>query len=227
MSSDLDEVARPSDGSVLLIRHGQSVWNAARRWQGMADTPLSELGQRQAASAAGALAALDIAFAEMWSSQLSRARQTASIIAEILAIEPVRHEERLREVDAGPWQGLTPDEIEQRWPGYLAGQQRPDGFEATEIVLERTMAALGDLARRGRELGAPIAAVTHSGVIRTLRQHLGGRGQRIANLEAVWITASPDRSGRLEFGLGPSLVLVDDRLSTVGAFERPGHIPVD
>lgn len=193
----------------------------------MADTPLSEFGRRQAQHGAAVLAAVDMGFAEMWSSQLTRAHQTASIMAEQLAIAPVRFEPRLREVDAGPWQGLTPDEIEQQWPGYLAAQRRPDGFETTDLVLGRSIEALGDLAQRSRELGAPVAVVTHSGVIRSIRQHFGGRSQRIANLEALWITAVPDRSGRLELGLGPSFLLVDENLSTTGAFERSGSVSVD
>ena len=210
-----------SAGELLLIRHGQSTWNAAHRWQGMADAPLSDLGRTQAQMAATTLADLmadlGIGFGAMWSSPLDRARATAEIIAEGLGLGAVSIDDRLREIDAGPWEGLTPTEIEERWPGYLASNRRPEGFEPTEAVAERTLAALADLGRHSREVGAPVAVASHSGIIRTLRSLTGRRGSRVANLEAVWVRPADD--GTVE--LGESLLLIDESILTPGSFVEP------
>ena len=117
--------------SLLVIRHGQSEWNAVGRWQGRADVALDEAGRLQAAEAALALGTFDA----IWSSDLQRAHLTASIIGEILGIGPVLVDPRLAETDVGPWQGLTQREVEEGWPGYLAARRRP--LEARSIVLGR------------------------------------------------------------------------------------------
>ncbi len=213
--------------AVLLIRHGQSEWNAARRWQGMADSPLTDLGHHQATSAAEALATIagdplnEIDFAECWSSHLGRARATAAVIGERLGIDTGHIEERLREVDAGPWEGLSIDEIEASWPGYLDEERRPDGFETLDSVLERSLAALGDLAARAVQIGRPLIVVTHSGVMRAIRAHFGRGGERVGNLDGCWITAvkADDDSG-IELGLGDTLILLDESLMTPGGFEQ-------
>src|SRR3954465_8515375 len=96
---------------VLMVRHGQSTWNALGRWQGQADPPLSDLGRDQARAAARALGAMDAVFAP----DLHRATETAHIIATDLGIGPVLIDERLRERDAGEWSGLTRDEIHERY----------------------------------------------------------------------------------------------------------------
>lgn len=213
--------------AVLLIRHGQSEWNAARRWQGMADSPLTEFGQRQAMAAADTLAGIvadpttDLAFAECWSTQLGRARATAAIIADRLGIETGPIETRLCEIDAGPWEGLTIDEIEAAWPGYLDEQRRPDGFETLDSVIARSLEALADLATRAVDLGAPLIVVTHSGVMRAIRGHFGRAAERVGNLDGCWITATPtDGGGTVEIGLGETVVLLDESLMTPGGFEQ-------
>src|SRR5207302_10768657 len=110
---------------LLLVRHGESEWNAVGRWQGWADPPLSELGQRQAAVAARAVGAVDA----IVSSDLQRASQTAAIIAGELGIGPVVVDVALRERAAGTSTGLTRDEIDEQFPGSLANGERPDGYE--------------------------------------------------------------------------------------------------
>src|SRR5262245_40290829 len=81
---------------LLLVRHGQSTWNADGRWQGQGDPPLSPLGERQAAEAAERVQAMDA----LWSSDLRRAWQTAEIIGARASLA-VHLEGRLRERDAG------------------------------------------------------------------------------------------------------------------------------
>lgn len=100
---------------LLLIRHGQSEWNADGRWQGQADPPLTDLGRAQARHAARSLGVVDAIVA----SDLQRAAETAAIIAEELGVGPLVLEPGLRERDAGEWSGLTRAEIERDWPGYL------------------------------------------------------------------------------------------------------------
>ena len=86
---------------ILLVRHGQSTWNADGRWQGRADPPLSELGVRQAEVAAETIA--DHGITRVWASPLVRAHQTASIVAQRLGLA-VENDTRLQERDAGEWQ---------------------------------------------------------------------------------------------------------------------------
>ena len=100
---------------VLLVRHGQSEWNAEGRWQGQADPPLTDLGRLQAREAAGALGTVDA----VWASDLQRAVETATVIADQLGVGPVVVDPDLRERDAGEFSGLTRPEIAARFPGYL------------------------------------------------------------------------------------------------------------
>ena len=123
---------------VLLVRHGQSEWNADGRWQGQADPPLTDLGRLQAREAARALGAVDA----VWASDLQRAVETATIIADDLGVGPVVLDPDLRERDAGEFSGLTRPEIADRFPGYLDDGRRPPGWEPDEALLARALRAL-------------------------------------------------------------------------------------
>ena len=87
---------------ILVVRHGQSVWNADGRWQGQADPPLSELGQSQAASASARIGLVD----GIYASDLLRAHHTAEIVAAPIGSD-VALDPRLRERAAGDWEGRT------------------------------------------------------------------------------------------------------------------------
>jgi broad specificity phosphatase PhoE len=164
---------------ILLLRHGQSVWNAAGRWQGRADPPLSPLGREQAQVASEALEGGAVIF----SSDLVRARETAEILA---GRHEVRIDPRLRERDGGEWTGLTRPEIEERWPGYLADGRRPDGFETDEEVIERAWAALTRIVEEVPD--GVVVVVSHGGLIRALERHLGlGDGGAVPNLGGRWV----------------------------------------
>lgn len=183
--------------SLFVVRHGESTWNADRRWQGRADPPLSERGERQARSAAiGQLGDLN----GVVTSSLRRARDTGALIAEISRLplrEPVA---ALAERSAGPWEGLTRAEIDQRFPGYLAEGRRPDGYEPDESVVARALAALESLATVW--VGHRLMVVTHGGVIHALERHVAvetGEWRRLGNLEGRWFHYE-DRSFRAESG---------------------------
>jgi len=169
----------------LLLRHGESEWNRLGRWQGRADVPLTDEGVVQACRAAYSLDR----FSVVASSHLERARITAEIIAEAHGSKVIV-DERLAEVDVGPWQGLTRVEIERGWPGHLDEWRKPPGFETDDAVRSRVVAALVDLAAH-----APRAlVVSHSGVIRTLRHVLGAPNPRLGNLSGSWFGIGPDGS---------------------------------
>ena len=144
---------------IALVRHGQTDWNRSRRIQGATDIPLNDVGRRQARDAADALAGGD--WGAVYSSPLSRAAETGSIIAARLGLpEPVAIE-GLAERTYGQAEGLTGSEVRERF----AGAPVP-GRESTESVLARALAALDDLAERHPDDG--IVVVSHGGVIGAL-----------------------------------------------------------
>src|SRR5262245_23289188 len=143
---------------ILVVRHGQSTWNADGRWQGQADPPLSALGIAQAEAAARAVDGVET----IWASDLERARHTAEILAAEHGLDVVA-DARLRERAAGEWTGLTRAEIDEQFPGALAERRRPPGFEHDEQLLVRALAALRDLA--AALAGGTAIVVTHGGVI--------------------------------------------------------------
>jgi probable phosphoglycerate mutase len=166
--------------NVLVARHGQSEWNATGRWQGQADPPLSDLGRAQAAGAATLLGAFDAIIA----SDLDRALTTAMIIAAHLGIGPVLVEPDFRERHAGEYQGLTRDEIEERYPGNLDAGIWPPGWEPDTSVHARVD---DGLARVKAEIGSgDVLIVSHGGVIYSLESHHGATHERISNLGARW-----------------------------------------
>jgi broad specificity phosphatase PhoE len=178
---------------ILVVRHGQSTWNADGRWQGQADPPLSELGIAQAEAAAVG-AAIDGVRA-IWASDLERARHTASILAAAYGIDVVS-DPRLRERDAGEWEGLTRAQIEEQYPGALAARQRPPGFEADDVLVVRALAALEELA--ATLAGGTAIVVTHGGVILAVERHLGEEWTPVANLEGRWLVV--DGGGAMRLG---------------------------
>ncbi|MEO9223936.1 MAG: histidine phosphatase family protein [Acidimicrobiales bacterium] len=185
--------------NVLLVRHGQSVWNATGRWQGQADPELSDLGRVQAASATAAIGNVDLVVA----SDLVRASETAEIIAEQLGIGPVVLDPDLRERDAGEWSGLTRPEIHERYPGYLPDDpqtilhggssdpletagRRPPGWEDDASLTMRALRALRRM--HAASPGGAVLAVTHGGVVMALERDLGVPAGKLANLGARWVT---------------------------------------
>lgn len=182
----------PADGAthVLALRHGQSEWNALGRWQGQADTSLTPKGEDQARLAAEALAAEAHAFDAIWASDLQRARRTAEIAAGVLGVGDVHLDARLRETHAGEWQGLTRDEIESAWPGYLAADRRPPSFEDYDDAGRRMLDALVDIAST-RPHGGHVLVISHTGVIRAARRLHDAPDFLLPNLGGGWFTVHP------------------------------------
>ena len=168
--------------NLLLARHGQSEWNAAGRWQGQADPPLSDLGRAQARGAAQQAGSFDAIFA----SDLERALHTATIISSAIGVGPVIVDPRLKERDAGEFSGLTRDEIEVQFPDALETRRWPPGWEPDESLQRRALAALHDIFDHTGGYG-DVLAVSHGGVIYALEAHLGWHHERIANLGGRWL----------------------------------------
>ena len=102
---------------IVLVRHGQTEWNRVERFRGRADVPLNETGLAQA-EATGRRVASEWQPVCVYSSPLSRAVKTAEAIARHFDL-PVHVHPGLADIDYGEWQGLTPDEVEEHWPGLL------------------------------------------------------------------------------------------------------------
>ncbi|MCD9625365.1 histidine phosphatase family protein [Rhabdothermincola salaria] len=189
---------------MLLVRHGQSEWNALGRWQGRADPPLTDLGRQQAFHASARIGSVDVVCA----SPLQRALDTARIISEQIGVGPVVVEADLAERDAGQWQGLTRAEIEDGWPGFLDTGRRPEGYEDQDTLVVRVHGALGRIAAEYE--GAEVLVLTHGGVINAVEHDSGLPWERMPNLGGRWVTHHGDR-----LTVGDRLVLVDDDELTV------------
>ncbi|HZQ28387.1 MAG TPA: histidine phosphatase family protein [Acidimicrobiales bacterium] len=175
---------------LLLLRHGQSTWNAQQRWQGWADPPLSPEGETQSRQAAAWLA--DEGFTGVVTSDLQRARRTAAILAQELGLPEPTVDDRWRERNVGEWSGHSHDEILVRWPGQLeawrAGQlERPPGGESQVDLAGRIMAAVHDWSAADGVL----LVVTHGGVIHTAGVGLGAVWRGISNLSGAWVERGP------------------------------------
>jgi len=184
---------------LLLLRHGQSAWNAVGRWQGQADPPLSSLGEKQARDGAARLAGTGISV--VVASDLQRARRTGEILARALGLA-LRSEPGLREIDVGDWTGLTRAEIEAGWPDQLADwsegrSESPPGGERRAHLARRARSTLSRLAAAAPP-GERLLVVTHGALIRNLDRVLGLSPESIANLAGRWYEA--DGNGSLVGG---------------------------
>ncbi len=156
---------------LLLIRHGQTLWNAELRYQGQTDVPLNELGRRQAEALGRRLAGETLH--AVYASDLQRAVDTAAPLAAIHRLDIIT-EPRLRELNFGEWEGCTFEEIRQRAPAaYQAWLRTPEQFSApggeTGAQLRTRVQAWLDEVR-ARHAEQTIAVVAHGGSLMTLLQ---------------------------------------------------------
>ncbi|GAA4598930.1 putative phosphoglycerate mutase [Actinoplanes octamycinicus] len=203
---------------LLVWRHGNTDWNAARRVQGQTDVPLNDLGRRQAAEAAELLAAMRPA--AIVASDLRRAADTAAALAARTGL-PVSHDERLRERYFGAWQGLTTAEVALQRPlefaRWKAGQDVGGDVEDLDVMGKRVSDALQDAAT----LGGTVVVATHGAAARQGIAHLlGWSREHTRTLRALqnchWVELSHDEDRGWQLGA-----------YNVGVFaERPVPPPV-
>jgi probable phosphoglycerate mutase len=151
---------------VLAIRHGETAWNVEGRMQGQLDLPLNATGRRQAERLARALA--ESRLDAIYASDLQRARSTAEAVALACGL-PLGLDEGLRERCFGSFEGLTFDEVQQRWPDEARRWRRrepdfaPAGGESLSRFSARCVAAARRLA--AAHPGETVALVAHGGVL--------------------------------------------------------------
>jgi probable phosphoglycerate mutase len=157
---------------LVMLRHGQTEFNATSRMQGQLDTALNELGRAQASAAAEVLSKRRPVL--IVSSDLRRADDTAVTLGERCGV-PVRVDTRLRETHLGDWQGLTHDQVDAAAPGArLAWREdaswAPHGGESRVEVAARSRPLVAELvaAEPGWGDDGPVVLVTHGGLIAAL-----------------------------------------------------------
>ena len=172
---------------LILVRHGETDWNAEGRIQGMLDVPLNALGMEQAELAAAELART-INVAELVSSDLVRTRETTTPIAEATGFEP-RFDARIRERNFGVWQGKTYEEWRMLdavgMARYNAGDPDygPEGGETASQFLKRCVEAVTDLVLGSLE--KTLILVTHGGVVSSMVRHAQGLNPQSARTWSV------------------------------------------
>lgn len=154
---------------VIFIRHGQTEWNVTGRYQGQSDVKLTEEGKTQAEKLADnfPVAKVDAIYA----SDLCRAMVTAETIADKFGLK-VQAEPAFRELSFGDWEGLTYQQIVDKWEEAMANfLQHPDileipGGESFPAVQQRAMKRLNELIEKHE--GQTIVVVAHGAVLRTM-----------------------------------------------------------
>jgi len=192
--------------TILLIRHGETDWNAAGRWQGHQDIPLNENGRQQAAALGKRLSSWPIK--AIYSSDLQRARETAEIIGRHHEITPIL-DVNLRERHGGFFQGLNDKEIKTNYAGQwrrLVQGHELEGVEGNTAVQERVWQAFETIA------------AAHPGEMTALVSHGGTLGLLIARALGFTLAQRPRFTMRQNTGLsivemdenGPVVVLLND-----------------
>lgn len=168
---------------IFLARHGETDYNAERRFQGQGDVPLNARGIEQAHELARVAAERE--WSSLWASPIPRARQTAEIVAEAIGLTP-RLDARFAEHDVGRWQDMLFDDVERQepkgWAAYHAGGEDfrfPLG-ESLGEQQERVIEALVDVTQT-HEL--PALVVCHRGVIRSALCH--ARNENLAAYHSI------------------------------------------
>jgi len=145
---------------LFLVRHGETDWNRERRVQGRSDVPLNDRGRAQARAAGKLLASRR--WDAVLTSPLSRASETAALIAQELGLGAPELIEAAIERDYGDAEGLDFRTLDEQWPG----RQRAPGGETRDQVAARFLPALLDIA--GRRPGQSLVIVSHGGTIRSV-----------------------------------------------------------
>jgi 2,3-bisphosphoglycerate-dependent phosphoglycerate mutase len=168
--------------TLLLVRHGETDWNADGRLQGHTDRPLSDHGRRQARKLAEELSGEEIE--AVYSSDLARARETAEVVGDRLGL-PVELDPELREKDWGNWEGLTAVERDRV---EFAG-------ESTEAHQQRMLRALERISER-HPGDARVLVVTHGGSMRRVQAAAMGLALPVVENCGRWLCAYRNGSFR-------------------------------
>jgi uncharacterized phosphatase len=164
--------------TIALVRHGQTDWNASERLQGSSDIPLNDFGREQARRTVEALppGKWDLVV----SSPLGRAAETADIIAAGLGMTVAERLPDLIERGYGEAEGITLEQAKAKWPGAGPGESLFPGQESEEVVTQRGLRAINELA--AAHPGKRILAVSHGTLIRvTISELLGHPVDHILN----------------------------------------------
>jgi broad specificity phosphatase PhoE len=173
---------------LILVRHGESTWNADELLQGQLDPPLSERGREQSAALAAVLDG--VPDERIVCSDLGRARETA----ELLGVRPARFDPRWREIDVGEWGGRPAAEIDAQGTeltNWRGGPRKAPSGEAWQDFAARVAGAVDELI----EAGGPWLVVCHGGCIRAAVAHVTGA-------DALALGSPPNASATV-FELGP------------------------
>jgi phosphoserine phosphatase len=205
---------------LLLARHGESVWNAEKRFQGHTDIPLSDRGRAQAEALGRALRGYRVAAAYV--SPFRRARETAELALRTLggAPSPTIIEE-LRELSLGDWEGCTVDEVRARdgdpYRAWLRAPHDcpPPGGEPLPAVSERVRAAVDRIAA-AHPNGEDVLIVSHGGVISVYACALLG-----CSFNQLWRLRVDNAS--LTVARPPRLVSLNDTAHLAGPL-APAHL---
>lgn len=151
---------------LFLIRHGETEWTKVRRFQGSTNTLLTANGKKQAKAVGKHLKQFGIDV--LYSSPLTRARQTAAAAAKVLKLKP-RFDKRLQELGFGAWEGKSPAELlkdgKSGYHGWCRGKVvTPLHGEKIPVFRKRVRSFLKEVTRKHR--GQKIAVITHGGPVK-------------------------------------------------------------
>ena len=182
-------------GRICVARHGETDWNSVGILQGWIDVPLNDKGRRQGHELAGMLAHWH--FAKVYSSPLSRAAETAEIIAHRLRLPPPTLHEGLKERNFGAVQGRPKAELALTHPGLMEEIVRRNPAcifeqgESPDDFADRVLAAMKEIAER--IAARPVLIVTHGWVMDVITRHIHHLPRstilkiKRKNIESVWI----------------------------------------
>ncbi len=173
---------------LYVVRHGETDWNAAQRWQGQTDVPLNDHGRSQARAVAHSLRAAGVC--GVVASDLSRAQETARIVASELGVSIRYLDVELRERSFGCFEGMTREECErlqpEAWRRWLDDRHVPDGAETHDALNTRVVSAIARAARLVAGDDAPALVVTHGGTLRAIVEAATGKRPPPVKNGEVW-----------------------------------------
>lgn len=196
LMTDTDDARAPT--TICVTRHGETDWNITGVLQGWIDVPLNDNGRKQALEMADAFK--DSGFSQVWTSPLSRASETARIVAEVLGLPPPIHSEGLKERHFGRVQGMTKQDLSVMHPGLHADIMRRDPAchfeegESSDQFADRVVAALHEIARR--HPGERVLAMTHGWVMDVITRHVRRLPRTLVlemkrkNGESLWLAVT-------------------------------------